>query len=77
MTSWDEHAKGGAHAKATEDLAAQAGRRHFGVGVMNHVGIALELREVIAAQRLRLEEVRLGGRTRHGVNAEGGAVCAP
>ena len=44
---------------------------------MNHVGVALELREVIAAQWLCLEQVGFGGRARHGVDAKRTAVSTP
>ena len=51
--------------------------RYFGVGVVDDVGIASELREIVAAQRLRLEEVWFSRGTGHRVDAKRRAVLAP
>ena len=72
-----QHAKRRSDTEATKDLAAQAGRRHFRVGVMDDISVPMQLREVVAAQRLRLVEISVRACAGHRIDAEGRAVGPP
>ncbi len=72
------HAERGARAQAAEDPTTHRARGDLRFDVGHHVGVTLQLRQVVASQRHRRPECGVVDlRARHRVDAERRAVFAP